>query len=207
MADRQPIVLEGLERVFSTEVDFVVLAACASAEQTVAAVRDFKPDVLTFDTQIVSDATGFLGDVRLANPSTRIVVLTASISADELIDLLRNGVRGVILKEMPVHLIVKCIRRVAEGGQWFERTSTARVVEMLIRDGVQQQVKREALTRRESQIVKLAALGMRRQDIAKKLNVTTGTVKVHLHSIYQKLDVPGHVGLMLYAKERDLADM
>jgi DNA-binding NarL/FixJ family response regulator len=101
---------------------------------------------------------------------------------------------------MPVELIGECVRKVARGERWIEQNSAERVIERVAggaaagKDGV--------LTSRERQIGKLAATGLRNREIADRLGISAGTVKVHLHNVYRKLGVRGRVQLATYARTR-----
>jgi DNA-binding NarL/FixJ family response regulator len=203
VVDAHPIVLHGLERLLDSEEEgFSVVASCTSTADALAAVKKQRPDLVVADVHTIGDWRDFLGRIG-GEGGPHIVILTASISEDELLQMMRLGVRGVVLKEMPLRLISQCIRRVAAGGQWIERMAVGRALEKMLhpkRDGG----RLETLTPREYEVVKLAAAGLRREQIAEKLDVTAGTVKVHLHAIYKKLNLRSHVELLLFARERGL---
>jgi two-component system nitrate/nitrite response regulator NarL len=122
-----------------------------------------------------------------------------------IVEAVRLGVQGVFLKEMSPYLLVRCIRTVARGQQWAQRVSGGRLVEKLLqRQAAGQHAARE-LTNRELEILRLVATGLRNKAIAAQLSVTEGTVKIHLHHIFEKLQVHGRVRLILYARETGLA--
>jgi DNA-binding NarL/FixJ family response regulator len=116
-------------------------------------------------------------------------------------EALQLGARGVVLKEMAPELLIRCIRTVHAGGRWLEDDFLSRAIEGLLdRDGIAG-TGRLALSAREMEIVRLAATGHHNRDIAEALHITEGTVKVHMHNIYEKLGVEGRVELTIYARD------
>lgn len=203
VVDAHPIVLHGLERLLDSEEEGLsVVASCTGTAEALVAVKKQRPDLVVADVHTIGDWREFLRKIS-GEGKPRIVVLTATVSEDELLQMMRLGVRGVVLKEMPLRLISQCIRRVAEGGQWIERTAVGRALEKMLHPK-RETALIESLTRREYEVVRLAAAGLRRHEIAEKLDVTAGTVKVHLHAIYRKLNLRSHVELMLFARERGI---
>jgi DNA-binding NarL/FixJ family response regulator len=113
---------------------------------------------------------------------TRAVILTAAIDDDEVVEALQLGVGGVLLKEMAPRLLVQCLRKVARGEQWLEKQSAGRVLDKLLRREAGTRELQNLLTQREFEVVRLVVEGLRNKEIAEKLHVSEGTVKVHLHN-------------------------
>jgi len=206
LADDHPLILDGLETLLKAEKDFTVLARCSTGAETVEAVRDHNPDILVLDIRLPEiDGFGVLRQLEKAKLPTRVVILTAALDEDALVKVIALGVRGVVLKEMAPRLLVRAIRMVHEGGQWLEKRSSARALEtMVLRNGWLRQAS-TILTPRELAIVRAIANGRRNKEIAEQLKIAEGTVKVHLHTIYQKLGVDSRLALMLYARENAIA--
>jgi DNA-binding NarL/FixJ family response regulator len=205
LADDHPVFLDGLKDLFRREPDFQVLAHCVDGQAALGAVRQLKPDVLVLDLRMPNmDGLGVLREMQKEKLSTRVVVLTAAVDEEEVLEAIRLGVYGVVLKEMAPRLLVQCIRKVAAGEQWLEKRSVSLALEKLL--------KREAATReiarilspREIEIMRMVATGLRNNVIAERLYVCEGTVKVHLHSIYEKLNVSSRLELACYARDKGL---
>jgi len=113
-------------------------------------------------------------------------------------------VKGVFLKEMPPHLLLQCIRKVHAGDQWIETQSVARAVGRLLQRQTSEREIARVLTPRELEIVRMVAQGQRTGAIANQLNVSQGTVKTHLHNVYEKLKLDGRVALTVFAREKGL---
>ena len=107
-----------------------------------------------------------------------------------MLEAIRLGMQGMVLKEMPSRFLVQCVRMVHAGGQWLERHSISRALTTMLRhqDGTRDVT--SLLTPRELEVVRLAARGLRNKSIAEILSISEGTVKIHLHTIFEKLGRP-----------------
>jgi two-component system nitrate/nitrite response regulator NarL len=205
LADDHPIILDGLDHLFRQEEDFKVLARCRDGEESLQAVRKHRPDVLILDLRMPGkDGLAVLREVRKEKLPTRVVLLTAEMSDAEALEAIRLRVNGVVLKEMAPQLLVKCLRKVHAGGQWWEKRSLGRAMETMLRREAGEREIAGVLTPRELQIVRLVASGLHNKEIADKLTISEGTVKIHLHHIYEKLHVDGRLELTLYAQDKGL---
>jgi len=205
LADDHPLILDGLESLFKVEHDFQVVARCTTGEETVEAVQKHNPDVLVLDLRMPHmDGFAVLRELKRAKLSPNVVLLTAALEDKALVEVLGLGVRGIVLKEMAPRLLVRCIRTVHAGGQWLEPQTTTRALETMVRREAGMRHASTILTPRELTIVRAVANGSRNREIADRLNISEGTVKVHLHNIYQKLGVDSRFGLMVYARENAL---
>lgn len=205
LADDHPIVLDALEQLFRLEEGLEVVGRCRDGEETLRAVRELEPDVLVLDVRMPGpDGLEVLRTLESERHPTRVVVLTAELEDDQLLEAIRAGARGVVLKDMAPQLLVEAVRTVLGGGQWLEKGLGGRALTKLLQ---RERGLREAsrhLTPREVEIVRMVAQGLRNRAIAERVHITEGTVKVHLHNIYEKLGVDGRVELALYAQEKGL---
>jgi DNA-binding NarL/FixJ family response regulator len=206
LADDHPIFLNGLEDIFRSEPDFKVVARCAEGQAALRAVRQLKPDILILDLRMPKmDGLGVLREMQKEKLSTRVVVLTAAPDENELLEAIRLGVHGVVLKEMAPRLLIQCIRKVAAGEQWLEKRSVSLALERLLkREAAARQIAK-ILTPREIEIVRMVAEGLRNKVIAERLYLSEGTIKVHLHNIYEKVRVNSRLELARYARDQGLA--
>lgn len=206
LADDHPIIVNGLKHVFNGEPDFEVLDSCLNGEETLRKVRQLQPDILILDLRMpIMDGLTVLRELHKEKLPTRVILLTGGIDEDQMMEAIRLGVRGVVLKEMAPQLLVTCVRKVHAGEQWLEKNSVRRVLEKMLRREAAAQEISKILTTREIEIVSLVAGGLRNKAIADHLCVSEGTVKTHLHNIYEKLEVDGRLKLILYAREKGLA--
>jgi len=205
LADDHPLILEALQSLFLSHGGFEVLALCTTGAGALRAVREHRPDVLVLDLGL-PDKNGLevLREMSGEKLPTRTVLLTAAIGDAEMLEALRLGVAGVLLKEMPSSSVVQCVQKVHSGGSWLETRSAARAIETMVR---QKSGLREAtglLTPRELELVRMLGHGLRNKEIASRLSISENTVKVHLSRIYAKLRVDGRVALLRYAEDKGL---
>ncbi|AMY13016.1 Response regulator protein VraR [Luteitalea pratensis] len=205
IADDHPLVLTGLEHLLREHEGFDVVARCSTGAAALAAVDASRPDILLLDLQMPDmDGLAVLAALQARDPRPRVVLLTAGLNEDQLIEALRYDVRGVVLKEMAPSLLVLCLRRVHAGGQWLEKDSAARAMAKLVRNEDRHRKLATMLTPREIEIVRLVRRGLANRQIADALCVAEGTVKVHLHNIYEKLSVHRRGQLIAFADEYGL---
>jgi DNA-binding NarL/FixJ family response regulator len=206
IADDHPLILTALGQVLSEHEGFSVVAHCASGRETLDAVRQHQPDILLLDLQMPDlDGLGVLRALQDTPPRPRVVLLTAQIDEDQLIEAMQLDVRGVVLKEMAPRLLVQCLRRVHEGGQWLEKDSAGRAMAKLVRKESRRRELEALLTPREIEVVRLVRRGFANREIAGSLGIAEGTVKVHLHNIYEKLNATRRTDVMAFADEYGLS--
>ena len=202
----QPLFLDGLEALLRREADIAVVARCTDGDEIVSGSVEHNPDVALLDIDISRESS--LGTVRRlsnATPNTKVVLFTARAEGDALIEAVRFGVRGVLLKSGASPVIFQCVRQVHAGAYWLEKQMTAAALgKMVRREATQRQLSRAGLTPRELEIAKLAGQGLRNVGIGTKLQISPATVKIHLHQIYRKLNLSGRIALMVYARDNDL---
>jgi DNA-binding NarL/FixJ family response regulator len=205
VADDHPVVLAGLDELFSLEADITVVARCRTSDEAFDAVAKHRPDVLVLDFRMPgmspSELIRAIGQAKLP---TALAIYTAAINKGELLEAVRLGVRGVVLKEMPPRLLVECVRAVHAGKYWLEKNVTAQALEAVLRQQAGARRMGDLLTEREIDIACAVAAGLRNKVIADRLHISEGTVKVHLHNIYRKLEIDGRHALATYARDHGL---
>ena len=205
LADDHPLVLKGLELLFATEPDFTILDCCADGEQALRAVRRHQPDILVLDLRMSKkDGLTVLRELQQENQPVKAVILTGELSEEEALEAIRLGVRGVVLKEMAPHFLLQCLCKVQAGEAWLEKRSISHVLDRMLWCEAGMRQVADLLTPREIDLVRLVVKGLNNRQVADSLHINEGTVKVHLHHIYEKLGVRNRVELTLYAQEKGL---
>ena len=205
LVDDHPIVLQGLQHLFARHEDLDVVACCVNAETAIAAARAERPDVVVTDLRM-PQASGLelIAALKEAHPDCRTVLLTASITQEEVVEALKRGVSGLVLKESPPEQLLECVRRVGRGEQWLDPDTVTRALQEVVgRERARGELS-TTLTAREIEIVKMVAQGLRNKIIGERMSITESTVKVHLHNIYQKLGVDGRLELVLVAQQKGI---
>jgi DNA-binding NarL/FixJ family response regulator len=205
LGDDHPIVLDGLENLFRLEPDFRVVARCVNGEECLVAVRRHDPDVLVLDLRMPrKDGLTVLRELHKEKHPVKVVLLAAALEEEEVLEALRLGVRGMVLKELAPQMVVQCVRKVHAGEQWLEKQAFGRALETLLRREAGEREAGSVLTPRELEMVGMVARGLRNKEMSERMNISEGTVKIHLHHIYRKLKVENRVDLILYAQSKRL---
>jgi DNA-binding NarL/FixJ family response regulator len=205
LVDDHPIVLQGLQHLFERHDEFRVVAVCADANSAIAAVRANQPDVMVLDLRMPG-GTGLDVMRTLSNEQIpcRIVLLTAAISDDQVVEAVKLGAAGLVLKESAPEALLECVRKVHAGEQWIDRDTVTRALSTVLDREAAEKEASHTLTPREIEIVRMVAQGLRNRAIAERLSISEGTVKVHLHNIYEKFGVDGRLELLLAAQQKGL---
>ena len=201
MVDDHPLMLSGLEQLLRVEPDFEVLETCSTAAAGWDAVKAHEPDVLVLDLNL-PDADG-LSLLRRLDPNQppAVVVLTAMQDENVLLDAARLGARGIVLKAMAPRVLENCLRVVYSGGQWLN-VNGIDIAERLRRRREVEAELEHLLTPRELDIVRLADLSLDNETIAGRLSISVGTVKIHLHHVFDKLQLNGRRELQSYLRAK-----
>jgi len=204
LVDDHPIVLQGLQHLFERQGDFEVVSCCSDIDTALAAIETLRPDVLVADLRLPGrSGLELLRRVAEVKLGCRTIVLTASISSREVAEAVQLGARGIVLKESSPEGLVDCVRRVHAGETSIDPATLTAALQSVSTDVGSSDVG-QTLTARELEIVRMVARGLRNKAIAVHLSITEGTVKVHLHNIYEKLGVSGRLELVLSAQEKGL---
>jgi DNA-binding NarL/FixJ family response regulator len=205
ITDDHPLVLNGLYHLLQEHKDFEVLDRCSSGADALVAVRRHRPDILVLDLMMpLMDGLQVVRELHRTGDMPHVVLLTAQLHEDQLIEALHLGVRGFILKEMATKFLVECLRRVHAGGQWLEKDSASRAMAKLVRREAKGREIANLLTPREIEVVRMVAKGLTNKEIAGQLCIADGTVKIHLHNIYEKVKINRRAELVRFADDYGL---
>jgi DNA-binding NarL/FixJ family response regulator len=205
LVDDHQIVLHGLQQLFERQEDFEVVCCCRDGIAAIDAVAAHQPDVLVLDLRMPGQSgLDVLRALAAKGAACRSVLLTAAIRDEEVVDAVKLGVMGLVLKESPPEVLLECVRSVHRGEQWIERETVTRAFRTVLDRQAAAQRAGETLTPREIEMVRMVAQGLRNRIIAERLSISEGTVKVHLHNIYEKLGVDGRLELVLSAQQKGL---
>jgi len=205
IADDHPLILDAMETLFSLQKEFKIVARCGTSEEAIEAVRKHRPDILLLDICMPGKSVfEVIREMQKDKLPTRVVLLTAVIDENQMLEATRLGVYGVVLKEIAPKLLVQCVRQVHAGKKWFAETASRRALEKMVRRESAAREACQVLSPRQIEILRMVANGLGNKEIGKKLFISEGTVKVHLHTIYEKLQLRGRLALSLYARDKGL---
>ena len=210
IVDDHTLFREGLKTILGTESDIEVVADLDNAEDIVELVWQTRPDLLLLDIRMPQGSgLDAIPAVLKINPSTQVLVLTASDEKEEHVRAFRLGAKGVILKDSARQTLMQAIRTVCRGEMWMDPRMSSALVDELTHMGGDSDTtalrQENGLTERELEIVRLVASGYKNKEVGSTLSISERTVKTHLTNIFQKLGVRDRVGLVMYALKHGLS--
>lgn len=198
LADRHPVVLDGL-RSWLAGGDFAVVAEVATADEAVEATIRLRPDVAVLDMWPGDDGTASAcAAIAEGSPETAMVVFAAELDEQSLVEVAEAGARGYVLKDAPTPDLPGVLRRVAAGERFVDPSAAAALF------GAQQRNSQPRLTEQELNVVKLAAQGCTNRQIGERLYLSRHTVKEYLSHAMRKLEVDSRVEAVVEAERRGL---
>ena len=200
LADDHPVVLSGLRMLLQAERSFNVIAACSSGAAALQSMRDHEPELAVLDISM-PDLTGLdvLQAIDENRIPTRVVLLTASATDDQIVTAVARGARGILLKDTAVDTLIECLHKVAAGDRWLPPELVDAALEREAGRRLRGDQIEDLLTAREREVLLLVAEGLSNKEIARRINLSDGTVKIHLHNIYQKLGTPNRTAVAVLA--------
>jgi DNA-binding NarL/FixJ family response regulator len=177
--DDHPLVREGLAALINDQTDMRVVGQGSTGHEAIKLFRDLNPDVALMDLRL-PDISGIDAMVTILSefPKARVIIVTSSEGDVEMQRALEGGAKGYMLKSMPPKEVLEAIRKVYAGKKAIPAEIATRLADHL---------SDESLTAREVEILQQVAEGNRNRDIADRLFIAEGTVKVHIKHIMEKL--------------------
>ena len=206
LADVHPLMLRGLESLLTMEEGFTILASCVNGKDALKAVHEYLPDILILDILLPGkDGLAVLKEIHDQSLPVSVVLFTAAANEKQAIDSLQYGVKGIVLKERTPKFLVQCLRKVHCGSQCMGVQSFRLAMDILLRREKDLRAIQQRLSHREIEVAKMVAKGLRNKAIGEKLFISEGTVKLHIHKIYKKLNLQSRMDLFRYAQDTGLA--
>lgn len=200
LADSQAIFRVGVRKVVAVEDDLRVVAQAESLGQTLSAVSKFPADVLLFESRISPNPLEAVSEILKRCPELKVVLVTGDLDADATVEYLRRGVKGIVNRAITPDLLIRCVRRIAEGEIWLENRGVNWVIEAYKAQASMLTSPRPKnhLTDKEMLIVSCVTQGMRNKEIAQEVGTTEQVIKNYLRKVYDKLGVSDRLELALY---------
>ena len=194
LADDHPFMRTGIEAVLRGS-RYEIVASAATGDEALEAIARTGPDVCILDVRMPGKSgLQVLQAMRASGDKRSVVLLTAELDDAVLIEALRAGVQGIVLKDGAEDELVSCLDTVAAGGRAIPQPLLQHALDLSLNGGGDPL---GGLATRERQIADLVGRGMRNRDIAAALSMSEGTVKVYLHNVYQKLGIENRTELAL----------
>jgi DNA-binding NarL/FixJ family response regulator len=199
IADDHSVVREGLVSLVKRKSDMVVVAEASNGREAVQLWKEHRPDVTLLDLRMPElDGVGAIKEIRELDENAHIVVLTTYDGDEDIYRAIKAGAKAYLLKDTARDALVETVRRVHAGETYLPPQLAAKLAE---------RVSGEALSPREIEVLQRMAVGKSNKEIGAELFISEGTVKTHIKSIFNKLDVVSRTEAVATANRRGLIQL
>lgn len=209
IADDHELVRRGIAALLRAERDIDVVGDAADGAEALRLVQQHRPDVLIVDIEMPElSGLDVVPRVRRSAPGTRVLVLSMHASESYVVQALRGGAAGFVLKSAPSSDVVRAVHQVAAGRRFLSAPLSDQAIETYMRklESAPLDVY-DTLTTREREVLLLAARGHTSAEIAERLFISTRTVESHRANLTRKLGLRTHTELVLFAVRRGLISL
>lgn len=194
LVDDHPLLRKGLRQLLAFEAEFAVVAEAGSGAEALAIAPDLDPDLIILDLNMQGmDGLETLKRLRDEGVTSRIVMLTVSDSNDDVIKAISLGADGYLLKDSDPEELLEQIKKAASGKMVLSDAVNAALATAIRRPAEKPAADINNLTNREYEILTLIAKGQSNKLIARELDISDGTVKVHVKHLLKKLNLRSRV--------------
>jgi two-component system nitrate/nitrite response regulator NarL len=199
-ADDHPVVLSGLIALLKQDKTLRLVASCTNGSDAIDVIRTLKPDLALLDINMPRlNGLQVLKTLNTENLPTRVCFLAASLTDKEVVTAATEGAFGIILKESAPDMLIGCLHAIAAGQKWLPADLVDGAVARLQEHHAEIAKVADVLSPREIEIMLSVAAGLSNKEVGRQLNISEGTVKMHLHAIYQKIHVNNRTSLANFA--------
>ncbi len=209
IVDDHALIREGIRKILSLESRFQILPEAASGREAVELCRRFKPDIVLLDINL-PDLTGIevCKIIKREQPKTGVIALTIHDQEEYIVEMIKNGVAAYLLKDISPDQLINTILQVAEGKLLISPSLMDKIFKQINKLSTKPpESKPMGLTERELEVLRLVANGDSNRTIAEKLFISEKTVKNHLTSIFQKLNVTDRTQAALFAIKEKIVEI
>ncbi|WP_194755775.1 two-component system response regulator NarL [Aliidiomarina indica] len=194
LVDDHPLLIKGLKQLLEFEENITVVGEVNNGKEAVARAADLDPDLIVLDLNMQGmDGIETLKSMRDAGVTSRIVMLTVSDADEDVVDAISAGADGYLLKDMDPEQLVEQLKKSLTGKMVMSEAVTEILASALRKPAARYKADLNNLTNREYEILSLIAKGMSNKLIARELDISDGTVKVHVKHLLKKLGLRSRV--------------
>jgi DNA-binding NarL/FixJ family response regulator len=207
IADDHELFRRGVAAELTQVPGWVVAAEATNGRDAVALAASLKPDIVVLDlTMPELNGLEAARQIILADPSARILILTAHESEQLVREVLSAGAKGYVLKSDAGKTLITALQALLEGGSFFTSNVARMVLDGYLRSDSREAVPAQTLSAREREIVQLLAEGNSNKDIARVLNISVKTAETHRSNVIRKMGFDSLAELVRYAIRNNIID-
>ena len=207
IADDHPIVRQGIVTVVSRERGIEVVGEAANGQEAVDMTASLEPDIVLMDLEMPEmKGVEAISRIEADTPGTSVIILTTFDTDQHIFDGLEAGARGYLLKDSPPADLISAIRTVYRGESMIEPRVAGRLLDQFTRVR-SEDTYQDALSARETEVVRLIATGATNKEIAAQLHIGESTVKTHIIHLFNKLGVKDRTGAVMAAARRGIVEV
>ena len=201
--DDHALFRRGVRQMISTDHAFIVIGEAASGEEGLLLVENLKPDLVLIDLNMKGmNGLQTLTQIKEKTPESRCIVLTVSDAEDDLLEALRAGADGYLLKDMEPEDLCSSLKKAMSGVTVLHESLTEILKNALIHPTLSRSEEEVSLTEREREILECLANGLNNKTIARALGISDTTVKVHIKHLLSKLKLTSRLEAAVWAHRK-----
>lgn len=207
ISDDHALMREGLKQLLELEKDIEVVCQAKDGHETIEKVLNYQLDVLLLDINMPNlNGIDALRRIRDLGVDTKVIILTIHDDKEYLLETMKMGADGYVLKDSDANSLIKAIKDVKQGKTYIQPSiATMLKEEISSKDEADKSLRKiKSLTNREYEVLSLIAEGLNNKDIAKKLYISEKTVKNHVSSIFKKLEVNDRIQAAIFAFKNNI---
>jgi len=208
IVDDHEVVRDGIVGNLIRQQDFAIVGQASNGLEAVQKAAELSPDIILMDLRMPElDGVEAMIRIKQDNPEVKFIVFTTYSDDDYLFAAIKAGAKGYLLKDAPREELFKAIRAVSHGESLIQPVFTTKVLDKLASELSRKSTGADVLSDREIEVLDLMAKGVSNKDIADQLSITQSTVKTHVTSIFQKMNVTTRTEAVTTALKRGIIQL
>lgn len=209
MVDDHPVFRTGLKGVIERGGNYKVVGETGTAKEALRLIRQFEPDIAVVDLTLKgANGIALTAEIVRSFENTQVMIISVHNNVDMVVNSIKAGAKGYVLKESDSDCILKCLKVVSEGKQFIDNSLSQRFCDWFTNlEAPIHEVTYTNLTKREQEILRLIAENHTSKEIAEKLGISPKTAETHRYNLMKKLGLKNKIALAQYAASVGIIDI